>query len=103
MCRYAAISLIHEFWLVGKLDSKWEDIFSAAEYELHSNWSKEWTEKVKLLPFSANVVHIPHKERYKLIIYLVGDNQEPLELRYVGGSLISRENMLTFAWHPKKK
>ena len=67
--------------------------------------------------------HIPHKERYKLIIYLVGDNQEPitrslrtnctlestlscillfLELRYVGGSLISRENMLTFAPHPKK-
>ena len=67
--------------------------------------------------------HIPHKERYKLIIYLVGDNQEPitrslrtnctlestlscillfLELRYVGGSLISRENMLTFA-HTLKK
>ena len=26
-----------------------------------------------------------------------------LEMRYVGGSLITRENKLTFAEHPKKK
>ena len=31
----AAILLIQEIWLVGRLDSKWEDIFSAVKYDLH--------------------------------------------------------------------
>ena len=37
---HAAILLIQEIWLVGRLDSKWEDIFSAVKYDLHSKLIK---------------------------------------------------------------
>ena len=45
MYTHAAILLIQEIWLVGRLDSKWEDIFSAVKYDLHSKLIKSGQKK----------------------------------------------------------
>ena len=48
---HAAILLIQEIWLVGRLDSKWEDIFSAVKYDLHSKLIKSDQKKFNSSPF----------------------------------------------------